>query len=62
MKIKHGITGNYYCYSNNKNDIIRICDLIGKSINSIYWNKKHEVYCIRIKNKKQKEILKNVYA
>lgn len=58
MKIKYGITGNYYAYSNNKQDLIDLCSRINKSISSIYWNSKYEVWVIRIKNKNHKTNLK----
>lgn len=55
-----GITGNCYVFSKEKELVINVAKEINKSINSVYWNSKHEVWCIRIKNKKHKELLKNV--
>lgn len=58
MEIKYGITGNYYVYSDNKDDLISVCKLINKAESSIYFNKKYSVYSIRIKNKYHKKLIK----
>lgn len=58
MEIKYGITGNYYVYSDNKDDLKAICNMIDKAESSIYFNKKYSVYSIRIKNKYHKKLIK----
>jgi len=60
MDIRHGITGNKYVTSSNKQDVIDICLILDKSINSIYWSKKYKVWAIRIKSKKHKHMLRYV--
>jgi hypothetical protein len=58
---KVGITGNHYVYSKEKEPVLEIALQIKKSINSVYFNKKYNVWAIRIKNKKQKEILQKIF-
>jgi hypothetical protein len=58
---KVGITGNHYVYSKEKEPVVEVSLLINKSINSVYFNKKYELWVIRIKNKKQKEILQKLF-
>lgn len=58
MEIKYGITGNYYAFSKDKNDLIELCTQINKAVNSIYWNTKYEYWVIRIKSKVHKKLLK----
>ena len=53
--IKTGIGGNVYAFSSNKNTLIKLCEQINKSTNSIYFSKKHNCYAIRIKAKHHKE-------
>lgn len=55
--ISHGITGNVYAYGPSKNEVIKIAKQIGKSPNSVYYNKKHQCYAIRVKHKLQKRRL-----
>ncbi len=61
MKYKVGITGNHYVYGSDKDKIIEIAILINKSLNSVYWNKKYSVWAIRIKNEKQKDLLRTIF-
>ncbi len=56
-----GITGNHYVYGTDKEAVESIAAMINKSLNSVYWNKKYSVWAIRIKNKNQKELLKNIF-
>ena len=58
--IQHGITGNYYVKCISKEPLINICDKINKSHNSIVFHNKVGLYVIRVKNKKQKELLKQI--
>ncbi len=58
---KVGITGNHYVYSTDKEPVVEVSLLIKKSINSVYFNKKYNLWAIRIKNKKQKEILQELF-
>lgn len=60
MEIKHGITGNLYAYSKNKKEVRWACLLIGKSTNSIYYNKKYGTYAIRVKRKDHKRMLQQI--
>lgn len=56
-----GLTGNHYVYGFDKESVSDIAKMINKSINSVYFNKKYMVWSIRIKNKSQKEMLKNIF-
>ena len=58
MNYKVGITGNYYFTAVSKELLIPICNKIGKSVNSIYFNKKYGVYVIKIKSKHYKRKVK----
>lgn len=58
IKIKYGITGNYYAFSDDLKDVEDICLKINKSKSSIYYNIKYKKWVIKIKNKKQKKLLK----
>ena len=60
MRIKFGITGNYYATSDNKAELQTLCSIIGKSIHSIYYNNKYNVFAIRIKLKKHKTLIKQI--
>ncbi len=55
MKYKVGLGGNYYYTSLNKNELVNICNIIGKAPSSIYWNDKYKTYVIRIKSAFHKE-------
>jgi len=59
LSIKHGLTGNVYCTSKSKKILERVCDKIGKSKNSIYFNEKYKVFAIRVKAKHHKKKIKN---
>jgi hypothetical protein len=63
MKVKYsvGITGNHYVYGEDKYAVDAVASMINKSLNSVYWNKKYSVWAIRIKNKNQKELLRNIF-
>jgi hypothetical protein len=58
--VKHGITGNMYAYSEKRDIIMRICLEIGKSPNSIYFNKDYDMWAIRVKSKAHKKKLKEI--
>ena len=50
MNYKVGLTGNHYVYGDNK------------STKSVYWNRKYSVWAIRVKNTKQKDLLRNIFS
>lgn len=54
---KVGITGNWYYISKERKDLEHICELIKKSKSAIYWNKKYQVFAIRIKSKAHKNYI-----
>jgi hypothetical protein len=60
VNVRYGITGNYYVTSDIKAELVEVCKQIFKSSNSIYWNKKHKVWAIRIKSKKHKSRVKKL--
>ena len=55
MMVTHGITGNLYAFSSSLSEIRLVCDKIGKSKNSIYWNERYKFWVIRMKSKKHKK-------
>ncbi len=57
ITITHGITGSKYVISKSKQELIDVCNTIGKSIKSIYWSHAKESWVIRIKSKKHKLLL-----
>ncbi len=63
QKVKYsvGITGNHYVYGDDKEAVNTIALMINKSLNSVYWNEKYSVWAIRIKNKNQKLLLRNIF-
>ena len=56
--IRVGIGGNYYIVCSVKYRLEDFCNMIGKKPSSIKFHKKYLCWVVRIKNKKQKEILK----
>ena len=54
MNYKVGITGNYYYTAIKPETLVDVCKIIGKSVNSIYYNKKYKLYVIRIRSKQHK--------
>lgn len=59
-KISYGITGNYYVTSIIKSELVKVCKKIGKSPNSISWHEKYQTFVFRVKNKTQKNKLKQI--
>lgn len=51
-----------YLICSQKEPLLPICDLLDKSRNSVYFNKKYQCYAIRVKSRLHKKILKNVYG
>jgi hypothetical protein len=60
IKIRHGITGNYYAMSETKTELIELTKEIGKSSSSIRWNEKFGTWTFRVKNRFHKEKLKKI--
>ena len=58
MKISYGITGNYYATSLVKEELIELCNRIGKSPNSIRWHKKYLTWVFRVKSKTHRRKMK----
>lgn len=58
--IRFGIIGNWYCISEDKQELIKLCKALNKSIDSIYWSTKYNIFAFRVKNKKQINMLKNI--
>lgn len=61
MTFRYGITGNYYVISERREKLEELCLKIGKAKSSVYWNKKYQVFAVRVKNKKTKILLKNFF-
>lgn len=53
-----GLNGNYYVYCADRLPLVGICEAMGKSPGSIYWNDKHRCWAIRVKCKGHKERLR----
>ena len=60
MNYKVGITGNYYYTAGSREQLVPVCESIGKAPSSIYWNAKYNVYVIRIKSKQHKRKVKQL--
>ena len=58
--IHFGVTGNYYIVFRDRKKVVELCIAIGKSERSIYYNKRHQRWVARIKNKNQKLKLKEI--
>lgn len=62
LKITHGLTGNYYITASTPNQIVPMLNKINKSLNSIYYNQKHQTFAARIKLKSHKKLLKLYFS
>lgn len=64
IKIQYqvGITGNYYFTSISWISLEEVCYSISKSSKSIYYSSKYDIYFIRIKDKKTKELIRSLYT
>lgn len=73
LTIQHGITGNYYCYSENKALVEDIAQKVGKAKSSIKFYEKasfiaddvsnvriNKVWVFRTKDKEVKKKLKHI--
>lgn len=60
-QFKIGLNGNYYVFCKIKEPLMEIVEQIGKSVISIYFNEKYNVWAIRVKSKKHKEGLNNIF-
>jgi arginine decarboxylase-like protein len=58
VHILHGITGNYYVLSSNKEKLMEVCDFLDKSHRSITWSTRYNIWSIRVKAPKHKRLLK----
>jgi len=52
--LKMGIGGNYYVFCEAKDPLIKICSVIEKSTNSIYYHNKHHCWVFRSRLKSHK--------
>lgn len=60
-QLKVGVGGNYYVISTDKNNLDAICVMIKKSRNAVYFSEKYQCWIIRVKSKKQKILLKELF-
>jgi len=60
-KLKIGVGGNYYVISTNKENLEAICVMIKKKRTAVYYQKKYNCWAIRVKDKKQKKKLKDLF-
>lgn len=60
-QLKVGIGGNYYVISTDKSNLEAICVMIKKSKTAVVLHKKYQCWVIRIKSKKQKILLKQLF-
>lgn len=60
MILKWGITGNFYVIG-KRVDIVEVCKQISKSERSVYYSSKFKRWAIRVKNKRQKVLLKEIF-
>jgi hypothetical protein len=61
MVLKYGITGNYYFTSEIKDELIKVCETLNISKERVKFHKKYEIWVLRIKSKKTKILLKEIY-
>jgi len=61
-KFRIGLNGNYYVYCDIREPLVEITGQIGKSANSIYYNKKYEIWAIRVKQNIHKILLKKLFT
>lgn len=52
-----GLGGNHYAVSVCRDDIVSVCNAIDKSTKSIYFNRKYNLWVVRVKNKTHKRKL-----
>lgn len=57
--LKIGMGGNYYVICTQEQPLHKVCEAIGKSTKSIYYNERYRCFAIRVKNDKQKKLLLN---
>ncbi len=60
-KLKVGVGGNHYVISTDKHNLEAICIMIKKSRRAVVFHKKHQCWVIRVKSKKQKKLLKELF-
>lgn len=57
-----GLNGNLYAFCNTKAPLVPICKYIGKSIDSIFYNPKYEVWEIRVRAEHHKKKLREYFG
>lgn len=60
-KLKTGIGGNYYVISTEKDNLDAICVMIKKSKTAVKFHKKYNCWVVRVKDKKTKKLLKQLF-
>jgi hypothetical protein len=56
-----GLGGNYYVYCKIKEPVVEIAKRIGRSPNSVYYRSDFDVWAIRVRLKKHKELLRTIF-
>lgn len=57
-----GVGGNYYITALEREPLVDVCEVIGKSPNSIYYRKSKKVWAIRIKRNSTKKKIRELLA
>lgn len=60
LRLEHykvGITGNIYYTSKEKRHFKNIVFILNRKMSEVYWSKKYECYVLRIKSKKNKQLI-----
>ena len=58
----YGVGGNLYVWSLRKETLFSVCRNLQKSVNSIYFNYKHQCWVVRVKSKRHKKLFKEHYG
>lgn len=59
--LKIGFGGNYYVICYNKGELWKVAKRIGRAESAIYFHEGYDTYCLRIKQIKQKEQLREIF-
>lgn len=62
LKIRAGLNGNYYAVGRDPQPLRELCRKIGKAPGSVYWNKRHSCWAVRIRLKAHQAKLKEIFA
>jgi hypothetical protein len=59
---RRGMNGNYYVYCKHYAPVVEVAKKIGKTVSSVYFNPKYQVWAIRCRCKVHKQRLLELFA